>query len=102
MMKIAVMAMALLMGGIAFGQTTAAKTTTPEERAIRLTTKMTKALELNAQQAQQISDINLGIAAKNQGIRENTSFTQEQKNEIYLSNYEAAKSMYKGILTETQ
>jgi len=102
MMKIAVMAMTLLIGGIAFGQTTAAKTTTPEERAVRLTAKMTKLLELNADQAQKISDINLGIAGKNNAIRENTNFTEEQKQEIYQSNYEAAKSMYKGVLTEAQ
>lgn len=100
-MKIAVMAMALLIGGIAFGQNSVQKPTA-QERAVRLTERMTKTLELNADQAQKISDINLGIAAKNQGIRENTNFTSEQKKEIYQSNYEAAKSMYQGVLTEAQ
>jgi len=96
-MKIAVMAMALLVGGIAFGQDKSAS-----ERATRLTTRLTKDLSLNADQAQKINDINLGIAGKNQGIRDNTTFTAEQKKEIYSSNYEAAKSMYKGVLTDAQ
>lgn len=98
MMKTALLAMTLLIGGIAFGQ----KGKTPEERANHVTTKMAKVLTLTGEQTQSISGINLGIAAKNQGIRENTTFTAEQKKEIIQSNYEAAKSMYKGVLTEDQ
>jgi len=100
MMKIAIMAMALLVGGIAFGQEKAAKT--PEQKAYSLTTKLTKRLDLTEGQVAQISEVNTGIAMKNDGIRTNTSFTQEQKKEIIASNYEAAKSMYKSILTGEQ
>lgn len=99
-MKTAILAIALLVGGIAFGQEKVGKT--PEERANHLTTKLAKKLELTADQTAQIADINLGIAMKNQGIREDKNFTQEQKKEIMQSNYEAAKSMYQSVLTPDQ
>lgn len=100
MMKTAILAMALLIGGIAFGQEKVGKT--PEERAYHLTTKLAKKLELSAEQTTKISDINLGIAMKNQGIRDDKNFTQEQKKEIIQSNYEAAKSLYQSVLTPDQ
>jgi ABC-type molybdenum transport system ATPase subunit/photorepair protein PhrA len=98
MMKTALLAIVLLVGGIAFGQ----KGKTPEERAGHLTTRMAKMLELSGEQTQQISQINAGIAMKNQGIRDNPTFTKEQRTEIIMSNYEAAKSMYQGVLTTDQ
>ena len=39
------------------------------DRATRLTAKMTKQLDLTTEQAGFISDINLGIAAKNEAVR---------------------------------
>lgn len=102
MMKIAVMAIALVMGSLAFGQETEKAKTSPEERANNLTTKMVKQLGLNGEQATQISEINLGIAGKNEGIRNNTNMTKEQKQEILLSNNAARMAMYKNVLTAEQ
>lgn len=102
MMKIAVMAIALVMGSFAFGQGTEKAKTSPEERALNLTNKMVKQLGLNAEQATQISEINLGIAGKNEGIRNDANMTKEQKQEILLSNNAARMAMYKNVLTAEQ
>lgn len=75
---------------------------TPEQRADRMTEKMTKNLALTAEQAERISQVNRGIAGKNAAIRKDQTFTAEQKEEIISSNREAAKSMYQGILTPEQ
>lgn len=101
MMKIAVMAIALVMGSLAFGQQTNTGTT-PEERAHHLTTKMTTQLALNADQAAKIAEINMGIAQKNENIRTATNITNEQKTEILHSNHDARLNMYKNILTAEQ
>ncbi|MES2557467.1 MAG: hypothetical protein V4604_15030 [Bacteroidota bacterium] len=96
MMKIAVLAIALVMGSIAFGQET------PEERAYNLTNRMVTELALDGDQATHISDINMGIAQKNAAIRVATNMTEEQKQEILLSNDAARLQMYKGFLTAAQ
>lgn len=96
MIKIAVLAIALVMGSIAFGQET------PEERAYNLTTRMVTELALDGDQALKISDINMGIAQKNEGIRSATNISEEQKQEILLSNNVARLQMYKGVLTDAQ
>lgn len=96
MMKIAVLAIALVMGSIAFGQET------PEEKAYNLTSRMVTELALDGDQATKISDINMGIAQKNAGIRTATNITEEQKLEILSSNNAARLQMYKGVLTDAQ
>ncbi|MDH4471824.1 MAG: hypothetical protein QE487_04405 [Fluviicola sp.] len=96
MIKIAVLAIALVMGSIAFGQGT------PEERAYNLTTRMVTELALDGDQALKISDINMGIAQKNEGIRTATNISDEQKQEILLSNDAARLQMYQGVLTDAQ
>jgi Tfp pilus assembly protein FimT len=101
MMKIAVMAIALVMGSIAFGQPNMKKMT-PEQRAQNLTTKMTKQLALNDDQAMKISEINQGIAQKNESIRTDANMSKEQKKEIMQSNHDARMSMYKNVLTTEQ
>jgi len=101
-MKIAVMAIALVIGSFAFGQGGEKAKTSPEERANNLTTKMVKQLGLNGEQATQISEINLGIAGKNEGIRANANMTKEQKQEILASNNAARMAMYKNVLTAEQ
>lgn len=114
-MKIVMFAMAFLVGGVAFGQEKEKNNkeaqehhgekkekSTPAERATRLTTKMTKELSLTAEQAQKVSEINLGIATKNEDVRNNTTYTQEQKKEIVASNHAARKAMYKDVLTAEQ
>lgn len=102
-MKTAIMAIALMLGSVVFGQDATAKAKkTPEERANHLTTKMVKQLGLNEEQTAKISEINLGIAIKNDGIRGNTNMTAEQKKEIIESNRQARMSMYKDVLTTEQ
>lgn len=100
-MKIAVMAIALVMGSLAFGQQEMKKMT-PDQRAQHLTTKMTKQLALNSDQVAKISEINLGIAQKNEGIRNDANMSKEQKKEILQSNHDARMSMYKSVLTAEQ
>jgi hypothetical protein len=101
MMKIAVMAIALVMGSLAYGQQSQAGIT-PEEKAHHLTTKLTQHLALNADQAAQIAEINVGIAQKNAGIRTASNISGEQKVQILQSNREARMNMYKNILTTQQ
>lgn len=93
--------MAFIIGGIAFGQQQQ-NTTSPDLRADKVTEKMATKLGLSADQKAKISSINRGIAQKNNGIRTSSQFTPEQQHEIIISNYEAAKSMYKGVLTAEQ
>lgn len=110
-MKTIVFAAALLIGGVSFAQETGKakgtemseqKKSTPEERAQRLTAKMTEKLKLTPDQSSRISDINLGIAKKNEGIRGNASMAKEEKAKIIKSNHEARLSMYRDVLTPEQ
>jgi hypothetical protein len=101
MMKIAVLAIALVMGSLAFGQQSQAGIT-PEEKAYHLTTKLTQHLALNDDQAAKISEINVGIAQKNAGIRSAANISSEQKAQILQSNHDARMNMYKNILTGEQ
>jgi protein CpxP len=113
-MKIMVVAIAFLLGGVAFGQEHSKSgkksheqheqksKSSATDRATRLTARLTKQLGLNAEQALKISEINLNIAAKNEGVRNNASYSKEQKKEILASNNEARKAMYKGIFTAEQ
>lgn len=75
---------------------------TPAERAAMHTERMTKMLDLTANQQAKVSEVNLGIAMKNDGVRNNANLTNEQKQEIIKSNREAHKTMLKSILTEEQ
>lgn len=120
MIKTLVIACALVTGTSVIAQTKSGKSTvggpkgkietkqqskeTPSaaDRATRLTAKMTKQLDLTTEQAGLISDINLGIAAKNEAIRNNQSLTAEQKKEIIAANNTARIEMYKAHLTPAQ
>jgi hypothetical protein len=97
MMKIAVMAIALMMGSLAFGQNVS-----PSEKAHNLTVKLTNLLSLDADQASQIAEINQGIAEKNQNVRTATNMTADEKVQVLQSNNDARLYMYKGILTTEQ
>lgn len=74
---------------------------TPEERAKFQTEKMASELQLSAAQKEQVYTINLGIAQKNEGIR-NSTFSEEQKRSIIKSNREAQIEMLKNVLTAAQ
>lgn len=93
-MKIAAVAIALVIGSFAFGQT-------PEERAVRLTNKMTEELSLTLEQVEQISEINMGIAMKNESVR-TSDMTEDAKNEMLGYNAQACLNMYQVVLTPDQ
>jgi Spy/CpxP family protein refolding chaperone len=110
-MKYVIIAAALLISGASMAQevtktrkvdTKVRKVLSPEERANRLTQEMVTELGLSGEQAQQISDINLGIAMKNEGVQNNADFSDELNTEILKSNEQARVSMYKGVLTAEQ
>lgn len=114
-MKMIVFATALLIGSVSFAQEKEKsektehnkemgehKKSTPEERAQRLTTKMTEKLKLTPEQSSKISDINLGIAKKNEGIRGNAAMAKEEKAKIIKSNHDARLMMYRDVLTPEQ
>jgi hypothetical protein len=72
------------------------------DRATRLTAKMTKQLDLTTEQAGFISDINLGIAAKNEAVRNNQSLSAEQRKQLIEANNTARIEMCKAHLTPAQ
>jgi hypothetical protein len=100
MMKIAVMAIALLMGSLAFGQES--QNLSPDQKAYNLTTQMTSSLQLDGDQAAKIAEINLGIADKNANVRSATNMSAEQKVDVLASNNAARLNMYKNVLTVEQ
>ena len=96
--------MSLLLTAVAFAQQPAPNNhepKSPEERAKFQTEKMASELQLTEAQKEQVYTINLGIAQKNQGIR-NSNFTEDEKRSIIQSNREAQIEMLKNVLTAAQ
>ncbi len=108
MFKTITLISALFIGSMAFAQESTDKKEdkkemkTPAERASRLTERMTKQLVLTADQAQKVSEVNTGIASKNEAVRTATNMTPVQKKEALAGNRGAQMEMYKGILTPEQ
>ena len=75
---------------------------TPEERAKLQTDRMTKQLVLTADQQSKVAELNLGIAKKNESIRNNVNMTAEQKKESINGNIQAQNDVLKTILTLEQ
>lgn len=73
----------------------------PEDRAKFQTEKMASELQLTEGQKEQVYTINLGIAQKNEGIR-NSNFSEDEKRSIIQSNREAQVEMLKNVLTAAQ
>ncbi len=104
MKKLSLFALSLLLSLTAFAQQPASKEIepkTPEERAKFQTEKMESELQLTAAQKEEVYNINLGIAQKNEGIR-TSNFSEEEKRSIIKSNREAQIEMLKNILTAAQ
>lgn len=102
-MKTFILAIAVLVGGTAMAQQQEKKEPkTTEQRATHITEKMTAKLGLDAAQKAKIYDINLGIAQKNDALRQNTSLTQEQKIAQLKENQDARKAQYKEVLSADQ
>lgn len=73
-----------------------------QERAELHTERMSKALNLTSDQRAKVAELNLGIAMKNDAIRNNTEMSKELKMESIKANNEARKTYIKTILTEEQ
>jgi Spy/CpxP family protein refolding chaperone len=104
-MKTLILALAMVVGGTAIAQQQAhpKKERKPaEERATNSAQKMKKKLGLDDAQTAKIHDINLGIAQKNDAIRDNTSLTREQKMAQLKENQNARNVQYKEVLTADQ
>ncbi|MCH2228847.1 MAG: hypothetical protein MK105_00785 [Crocinitomicaceae bacterium] len=74
----------------------------PAEKAKIQTEKMAQDLGLNEEQKEKVLIINEGINVKNQGIKSNNSFTEEQKKEYLKENRKAKNRMLSEILTPEQ
>jgi hypothetical protein len=79
-----------------------AQSATPEDRANEYTATLTTVLSLTADQIVKMEEINLGIAMKNDGIRSNTNFSEEQKADILISNNAARLERYGWFLSPAQ
>ncbi|MBP6090824.1 MAG: hypothetical protein KA521_06180 [Crocinitomicaceae bacterium] len=75
---------------------------TPQERATMLTERMDKALVLTADQKAKISELNLGVALKNERIRKDASLTKDKKKEALEANKATRDMNLKMILTPEQ
>lgn len=110
-MKYVVIAAALLMSGVSMAQdvkqprkvdSKIRQVQSPEDRASRLTEEMTTKLSLTSEQVPKVSEINLGIAKKNESVRTNPNISEDQKKEIYKNNEIARSNMLKSVLTDVQ
>ena len=102
-MKTVILALVVLVGGSAMAQQQEKRERkTAEERATASAQKMTTKLGLDVTQKTKIYDINLGIAQKNDAIRNNTSLTREQKMAQLKENQTARNAQYKEVLNSEQ
>jgi hypothetical protein len=84
-----------------YGQVTASANT-PEERAAILTEKMITKLSLNETQIEQVTQINLGVAQKNDAIKNDINMTPELKAASIQGNNDTRRAYFKLILSEEQ
>lgn len=102
-MKAFILAIAVLTGGTSIAQQQEKREhKTPEQRATGMTERMTTKLSLDDSQKAKIQEINLGIAQKNDAIRQNTALTREQKFAQLKENQDARKAQYKEVLSADQ
>ncbi len=84
-----------------YGQVTESANT-PEERAAILTEKMITKLSLNETQIEQVTQINLGVAQKNDAIKNDINMTPELKAASIQGNNDTRRAYFKLILSEEQ
>lgn len=97
-LKTGLLAVSILIGTSSFAQ----QQPTPMEKANAQTEKLAKELNLTAEQKTKVSDLNIGIAKKNEAVINNTSLTPDQKKEHLQGNNNAQREQMKMILTEEQ
>jgi hypothetical protein len=101
MLKVLLVGIALFAGITAASAQEKSKKT-PEQRAELHTERLTNVLGLNADQRTKIAEFNLGIALKNESLRNNPNIPEDVKISSLQSNNEARKMMIKTVLTEEQ
>lgn len=102
-MKTLILALVLMVGGTAMAQQPAKKERKPaEERATNSAQKMATKLGLDEAQKAKVHNINLGIAQKNDAIRDNTALTREQKMAQLKAMQDSRNAQYKEVLTSDQ
>jgi hypothetical protein len=102
-MKTIILALAVLVGGSAMAQQQEKRERkSAEERATASAQKMASKFGLDDAQRMKIHDINLGIAQKNDAIRDNTSLTREQKMAQLEETRNSRNAQYKEVLTSEQ
>lgn len=84
-----------------YGQVTESANT-PEERAAILTEKMITKLSLNETQIEQVTQINLGVAQKNDAIKNDINMIPELKAASIQGNNDTRRAYFKLILSEEQ
>jgi outer membrane PBP1 activator LpoA protein len=94
---------ALLFGSLTVTAQDQTKTKkTPIERAQMHTNKMVKELSLTEEQKAKVLEVNIGIAQKNDAIRNDPNMTPSAKKESLKSTQDARDLQMKTILTEAQ
>lgn len=109
-MKHLMIAIALLIGGIATAQEKVApkkvapqrKEVRPEDQATRATAKMTKELTLSSDQVSQVQTINMDAAKQREAIKNDANIKGEDKKAQLKSLEEATKLKYKSVLSADQ
>lgn len=96
--KVLIVGVALMItANISYGQEK-----TAEQRAAAQTEEMATSLGLSSEQKSQVAELNMGVAQKNDAVRQNPNMTQEQKAEAIKGNNEGRKNTLRIILTAEQ
>lgn len=75
---------------------------TPEQKAEKKAQKMAESLGLSEAQTERVRIIELGIIQKNKAIKENTTYTEDEKKLYIKENRKARMNMLSGVLTPEQ
>lgn len=98
-LKTGLFTLGLLIGTASFAQTTQKDVKMrPQDQTERLATE----LNLTPEQKEKVSNLNNGVALKNEAILNNASLTQDQKKASLQGNNNAKREQMKVILTEEQ
>jgi Spy/CpxP family protein refolding chaperone len=101
MLNVLLVGLAMLAGTtVVSAQETAKKT--PQQRADQHTERMTKTLGLTDEQRAKVAELNLGVAQKNEVVRNDANMTKEQKQAALKGNHQGRKDQLKNILTAEQ
>jgi len=92
----------LCVGAFAQNDASAAKTSTPEQRADRITNWMNRKLTLTADQKTKIYDVNLKYAKLNQETRTSEADNKKAMRQELMASEKEREEEFKAILTSDQ